>query len=110
MANTFLFALPLLLLLPGCDRFFSLAGVVTRCDDGAAIAGVRVRAILVDGASDEEEAEARTDAAGRFSVFLNEPDSATVRIVVDEPGFASRDELYRGVPEHIVEICLEPVR
>jgi hypothetical protein len=107
-SGVFVIATAIAMLTSGCDMFFGVAGEVVRCADDAPIEGARVRAVLLDGASDEEIVEARTDRAGEFSLVLNEPDTATVQVSFTADGFTQVRETYRGAPGTRQRICLEP--
>jgi hypothetical protein len=88
-----------------CDRFFSLAGVVTRCDDKSPLADVEVKAVLDRGAG-EEDLTLLSDQEGRFQVVMNEPSDAWVTVTLSKPGFKPTSHQFRGSDGDTAKACL----
>ena len=85
----------IVVLMAGCmDGFFTISGRVTRCADDQPLVGVKVQLILEDGVSADETSVAYSDPDGTFSVALNEPESASARLVLEKPGYTTREQDY----------------
>ena len=88
-----------------CDKFFSVAGTVVRCDDRSPLAEVTVKAVLDRGAGEEDQF-LLSDEAGRFQVVLNEPSDAWVTITLSKTGFKPVSEQIREADGATVTACL----
>jgi len=98
----------IVVLLAGCmDGFFTINGHVTRCADDQPLVGVKVQLILETGVSADETSVAYSDPDGTFSVSLNEPESASARLVLDKPGYITQDQAYSQAPTSQV-FCMMP--
>ena len=72
----------------GCDRFYTVSGVVKRCDDQRPISGATVRVHLQNG----KDGESRSAADGKFVVDFNErAGSMGATLQVSAPGFADAE-------------------
>jgi hypothetical protein len=88
-----------------CDKFFSLAGVVTRCDDKSPLADVAVKGVLDEGVG-EEDVMLLSDQEGKFQVFMNEPSDAWVTVTLSKPGFKPVSHQFRGSDGYTAQSCL----
>ena len=65
-------------------------------------------AILEAGVSADETSVAYSDPDGTFSVALNEPGSASARLVLEKPGYATQEQAYSQAPKSQA-LCMNPV-
>ena len=99
---------PIVVLLAGCmDGFFVISGRVTRCADDQPLVGVKVELILKSGVSADETSVAYSDPDGTFSVALDEPPSASARLVLEKPGYAGQEQDYSQASTSQV-FCMTP--
>lgn len=92
----------------GCDTFFTVDATVIACDSKVPLEGVAATLHLDQGVSEEDHHDV-TDAAGKISMTMNEPDTVTATLSLTKAGFVDWSQHYRGAPKRPVDICLVPV-
>lgn len=95
----------LLLLIGGCDQFYSVSGVVTDCATGTPIGAANVRLVLEDDGEIDTD-EGQTDAAGEFQLVLNAPHGEELASLdVSKDGYAAARQSVRS--EDRTTVCLD---
>ena len=103
------------LLLPACDSFFGVSGRVTDCGTGVPIGDVVIDVHVDRGFEDRMESltdVAMTDAQGKFSFDINDPQESWATLTLRNPAYQSLTPPQfqnHSVQDPPVELCMEPL-
>jgi len=100
-------ALLALVVLVGCDTFFTIHTVVTDAMTGEPIPGAAATLVL-DRGIEEPDTWTVTGPDGRIDIGINEPGGAWATLTVEKPGYQTWSTQFQERPETEFVIRLMP--